>query len=183
MERAPGVLGLIVGLIAIEILHFSLVGTLSTVGSRNQFWTETITLIVGVVGGGLFLAHSIGSVQPNGVRGAGLVLGAFILAVASWELGALDGDALAGRLLLSLLAVFLGIGGGLYLAHAIPATYGTWGHQAPLRLLFPIGAILPILFYLVVKVDFSVGPPIRGVLRLALYIGLVDWFWAGLNSG
>jgi len=187
MDKETGTVGLVVGLIVIEIIHFSVVewiGNLpfETTGSL-QFWIELVIVPVGVVGAGLGLASLIGSVRPNGVRGAGLILGAFVVAVGSWELAA-PGGLPVPMFIITLLAELLAIGGGISLAHAVPTTRGSWWQQLPIRLLLPVGGVLPITIYLVVRGGAGVsGIAISGALRLALVSGFVDWFWTGLDRG
>jgi hypothetical protein len=180
MDKERGTVGLVVGLIAIATIHFSVIELLSTLQFETQPWTGAVAVLVGVVGAGLGLASLIGSVRPNGVRGAGLILGAFVVAVASWELVA-SGGLPFGSFFITLLAELLAIGGGISLAHAVLTTRGTWWQQLPIRLLLPVGGVLPIMLYLVVGGFGISGIAIRGALRLALVSGLLDWFWSLLK--
>ena len=187
MDKKTGAVGLLVGLIAIAVIHFSVVEWLGNRPFRAtptlQFWIELVIVPVGVIGAGLGLASLIGRVRPNGVRGTGLILAAFVIAVASWELYEPRGLPFES-LFITLLAELIAIGGGIALAHAVLTTRGTWWQQLPIRLLLPVGGVLPIMLYLVVRGGAGVsGLPVRGALRLALVSGLVDWFWAGLDRG
>jgi len=188
MDKKTGTVGLVIGLIAIEIIHFSVVKWIGNLPFETtpslQFWIGLVTVLVGVVGGGLVLAFLIGSVRPNGVRGAGLILGAFVLGVLPWQFFSADGGGLpfVKAFVTTILASLLASAGGIVLAHAVPTTRGSWWQQLPHRLLLPFGAAVPIVIYHVVIVGFGArAPALQGPLRLALYLGLIDWVWAGLD--
>lgn len=182
MDKKPGLVG---GPIAIVAIHFSVVWLLSTIQLGRYAWIGVFTILVGVLGSGLVLAHSHDRIRQNGVRGAGLILVAFVMAVAPWELVKTTSELPFWKVFLTvLIAPPLAIAGGVSLAHAVPPTHGSYWKQLPHRLLLPLGAVLPILTWaVVISSPAARSLTIQGPLGLALVSGLADWFWAGLNRG